>query len=212
MEVRKCLLVDSMQRKQLKLFYSMHFTFEEQNCIIHFIIMEQSKRDLLTAMALYKAHEAMEVSRHPMAHSLLRKQHIQFYSIYSEQGSQHSSSEQSHTVKCLFQLYFTNFRCKKRINPVYSILPHIALHSTAQYSPATSCNDFKRIILHCTLLYCMALHCTAMQTMQCNAMICTYFTFELSRLNKKKSYLGEKYEELVLPKKTFSNSSCNYTN
>ena len=39
MEVTQCFLVDSMLRKQLKLFYSMYFTFNEQNCITHFLIM-----------------------------------------------------------------------------------------------------------------------------------------------------------------------------
>ena len=33
--------------------------------------------------------------------------------MYSEYGSQNPSSEQSHTVKSLFYLYFTNFNCKK---------------------------------------------------------------------------------------------------
>ena len=74
----------------------MHFI--KQNCIFHFPI--QSKRGLLTAMASCEGHEAKVVTRHPMVYSLLRKQHSQFYSMYSEQGSQHPSSEQSHTVKC----------------------------------------------------------------------------------------------------------------
>ena len=46
---------------------------------------------------------------------------------WQDEGSQHPSSEQSHTVKCLFYLYFINFNCKKRLNPFYIILPHSAV-------------------------------------------------------------------------------------
>ena len=78
-----------------------------------------------------------------MVYSLLRKQYIQFYSMYSEQGSQHPSSEQSYTVKCLFYLYFANFNCKKRLNPVYIILLHSVLYCTILYYT----------VLYCTVLY-----------------------------------------------------------
>ena len=47
--------------------------------------------------------------------------------MYLEYGSQHPFSEQSHIVKCLFYLYFINFNCKKRLDPVYIILPHSGL-------------------------------------------------------------------------------------
>ena len=79
-------------------------------------------------MASYEGHETMVVTRHPMVSLLLKKYHIQFYSMYSEYSSQHPSSEQSHTVKCIYYLYLTNFNCKKRLNPVYIILPHSALY------------------------------------------------------------------------------------
>ena len=63
------------------LFYC--FTFKEQNLIIIFLIMLQSKQGLLTAMASYEGYEAMVVTRHLIVYSLLRKYHIQFLSIYS---------------------------------------------------------------------------------------------------------------------------------
>ena len=98
-------------------------------------------------MASYEGHENMVVTRHPMVYSLLRKQHIQFYSMYSEQGSPHPSSEQSHTVKCLFYLCFTNFNFKKRLNPVYIILPP-----------------------QCTEVQCRAVQCSAVQ---CSTEMCS---------------------------------------
>ena len=49
--------------------------------------MQQTDRVLLTAMALYDWYEAMEVSRHQLVFSLLRKELTKFYSMYLESGS-----------------------------------------------------------------------------------------------------------------------------
>ena len=76
-------------------------------------------------LASYELHEAMAVSRYPMVYSLLRKQLIQFCSMYSEQGSQHPSSELSYTLECLFYLYFTYFNKKKTQSSLHYITPEI---------------------------------------------------------------------------------------
>ena len=69
----------------------MYYRYKEQNCIIYFLVMQQLDKVLLTAMALYDWYEAMEVSRHQLVFSVLRKYLIQFYSMYLELASQHPS-------------------------------------------------------------------------------------------------------------------------
>ena len=82
-------------------------------------------------------------------------------------------------MKCLLYLYLTNFNCEKRLNPVYFILPHSALHCPTLHCRAVPCPT-----LHCTDLLCMpgsalpypVLHCSALHwpTLYCIAL--HYFT------------------------------------
>ena len=75
MALRRYLFVYSwlkMKKKKLKQFQSTYQGYQEQNCIIYFLVMQQTDRVLLTVMALYNRYEAMEVSRRQLVFSLLR--------------------------------------------------------------------------------------------------------------------------------------------
>ena len=59
MAVRRHLLVYSLLRTNLKWFYSMFLGYKEQNCMDHFLIIQQTNRGLFTAMTLHDCYEAM---------------------------------------------------------------------------------------------------------------------------------------------------------
>ena len=54
-------------------FYSMYSGFKEQNCMVHYLVMQQTNRFLLTAVASYVCFEAMAVRKCPLLYYLLRK-------------------------------------------------------------------------------------------------------------------------------------------
>ena len=64
MVVSTHLLVCSLLIKELKQFYLMYLGCKEKKCIIHFLIMQQTNKSLLTEVALPDCHEALVVSRH----------------------------------------------------------------------------------------------------------------------------------------------------
>ena len=66
--VRRPLLVYSFS-----IFYLMYLGYKESNCMIHFLIIQQTNRGLLTAIASDDLFEAMAVSRPLSVYSLLRK-------------------------------------------------------------------------------------------------------------------------------------------
>ena len=45
----------------MKQFYSMYLGYNDQNWLVHFLILQQSNRGLLTAMAFYECYESMAV-------------------------------------------------------------------------------------------------------------------------------------------------------
>ena len=66
----------------------MYLGYKDENCMIHFLIMQQTYRGLLTAIASDDLFKAMAVSRPLSAYSLLRKKFKHFYSMYLGKGSQ----------------------------------------------------------------------------------------------------------------------------
>ena len=113
--------------KYSKRFYLMYLGNKEQNCIIHFLIMQQTNRGLLTTRALNDCYEAMVASKHLLICSLLRKKLNYFYSIYLGKSFKHPSKEQSYTLVAQLHHYYL-YCSQKRLNFVDAILPHSVLH------------------------------------------------------------------------------------
>ena len=79
----------------------------------------------------------MVVIRRPMVYSLLRKQHIQFYLMYSEKGFPTSLFRTVSYYEVSILLVCYQFQLQKRLNPAYIILPHSAL-SKVHYTLLTA--------------------------------------------------------------------------
>ena len=51
----------------------MYLGYKEQNCIIHYIIIQQTNKGLLTTVDLNDCYEAMVVNRYLLVYSVRRK-------------------------------------------------------------------------------------------------------------------------------------------
>ena len=112
----------------------MYLGYKEQKCIVLFLTMQQTKRNVLTAMALYNCYEAMVVRRHPLvyckfiglflagkvAYSVLLK----LFRIWFQTSLLITVIYSGVSILLLFYL----FQLQKILHPVETILPHSALH------------------------------------------------------------------------------------
>ena len=66
MVVRRYLLVYFCWKKNTQAVLVNVLKYKEQNFIIYFLVMQETDKVFLTAMALYDWYEAMQVSRHQL--------------------------------------------------------------------------------------------------------------------------------------------------